>query len=205
MRMMLLLSTLSPIIPLTAGWRKRNGYLWYYALVGLCFDAMPYLSKNWFQMGFHWLGNVYLLVEFMMLSIYYRNKVFRSKTLFLFTLATGLTIFIISTSAQENGWRSFNYDATSFLNLFYLLLAMAGFYTLLRDQKTFFLERSSFFWVNVTILIYTSGNFFIFLLRNNIEANDPKFMDLLWARGFLSLNILKNMLLAIALYKKEDH
>lgn len=201
---MLLLSSLAPLFPIIIGWHKRFSILWWYALTGLCFDLMPYISKDWFHIGFYWLGNVYLGFEYFLLSFYYRNKVFKNKALFLCVFTTGIIIYITYTTCQHGSWLVFNYDATSFFNLYYLILSIIGFYFLLKEQRILFLDHSSFFWVNVAVLISSSGIFFIFLLRNTIEATDPKAMDILWDSVFLSLNILKNILLGIALSKKEE-
>lgn len=201
--MMLFLSICSPLLPLIAGWSKRCTTLWYYVLSALSVDLTAYLFKHILHLSYYWLSNVFVLLEFLFLTYYYKNSIFKNAMLFRIISIAGAIVFLVHTTASVH-WLTFNYTASSVLYCYYMVLAIAGFYHLLREKKMLFLEQSQFFWANVAILIYASGNFFIFLLRNSVQASDPKMMMVLWTSVFLSLNILKNVLLGVALSKKTE-
>lgn len=148
-------------------------------------------------------SNIFAILEFCLIIIYYKNKVFRSDTLFFLVLVEGLLLFFVTTYAGF-GWLKLNRLGVSLYMIHYIILAIAGFYTMLQQQKMLFLETSAFFWVNVTILVYASGAFFLFLSTSHIRnAADREALFQLWNTFFLSLNILKNILLGIALSKRE--
>ncbi len=201
---MLLLSILSPLFPLFTGWKNKRSYMWIYALLGIGTDLAVYLSKHYFHTSYYWMGNLFLLSEFLLISFYFRSKIFKSSLVFL-GVNMGICIFyilymLLSTSYADR----FNYTASSLFNLYYILLTIAGFYVLIKEAKLLPAERSSFFWVNTALLVYSAGNFFIFLLRNKINHTNPEIMLILWSAIFLSLNIAKNLLLGIAFLQQKS-
>jgi hypothetical protein len=159
------------------------------------------LFKRVLHRNFEWQGNVFALIEFTLIAFYYRHKILKSNNRFYIFWTTGLVFFLAYTSFSHH-WFSFNGLAISVLLLSYMSLGILGFYTLIKEQKTMFIEQSSFFWANVAIFIYASGTFFLFLLADRLKKNDMNSLMLLWSTVFLSLNILKNGLLGIALSKK---
>jgi hypothetical protein len=202
--MMLFLSICSPLLPLIAGWHKRFTCLWYYCLCALTVDVSIFLLKHIAHVNHYWPANIFLLAEFMFLTYYYRRRVLNNTVLFKVIALSGIGGFILHTTLMPARWLAFNYIASSVLNFYYIVLSISGFYCLLKEKKMIFPEQSTFFWANVAVLIYASGNFFIFLLRNSVQASDPGMMMMLWTTVFLSLNILKNILLAIGLFKKLE-
>jgi hypothetical protein len=120
-----------------------------------------------------------------------------------YLLGVGFSFFIIHTSLTK-GWFVINRVGTSVLLSIYTLCCIAGFLKILKEQRILHLEKSYQFWANVAILIYSSGAFFIFLAADTIRAENKAAMSQLWGTLFLSLNILKNILLGIALSKKEE-
>jgi hypothetical protein len=198
---LLICSILSPLFPLMYGWRKRFSILWWYAFASLSTDLITSLFKRVLHRNFEWQGNVFALIEFTLIAFYYRRKILKSNNQFYIFWTTGLVFFLAYTSFSHH-WFSFNGLAISVLLLSYMSLGILGFYTLIKEQKTMFIEQSSFFWANVAIFIYASGTFFLFLLADRLKKNDMNSLMLLWSTVFLSLNILKNGLLGIALSKK---
>lgn len=118
-------------------------------------------------------------------------------------MMAGLVFFIAHTSFGQ-GWFVINRTGMCVLLSIYMLTCIAGFHKILKEQKTLHLEHSSFFWVNVAILIYSSGAFFLLLGADTIRAMNKEAITHLWNTLFLPLNILKNILLGIALSKKEE-
>ncbi|WP_118950182.1 hypothetical protein [Taibaiella helva] len=202
--MLLLLSILSPLLPIIAGLRRRNNFLWWYAVCSILNEGLVPVVRRCFQAEVAITSNLFALCECCLIFLFYKNKVFPKGTLFYFWLGISLSFFITLTTF-DTGWFRLNRLGISVFLIEYIGLSIWGFFTILRQQKILFLEQSSFFWSNIAILIYSSGAFFLFLLTIHIKtAADKATLIQLWNTLFLSLNILKNILLAIALSKKED-
>lgn len=202
--MLLLISILSPLIPIIAGFRNRSNTLWWYSICSILNDCMIPVIRKTLGAEISVSSNIFAICEFILLLFYYKNRVFRRDTLFYFVLFVNIFLFLALTSS-DTGWLTLNRLGISIFMIQYIGLSIAGFLTILRQQKIVFLERSSFFWSNVAILTYSSGAFFLFLFTIHItDSEDWLALYRLWGTLFLSLNILKNILLGIALSKKEE-
>ncbi|PSK92156.1 hypothetical protein [Taibaiella chishuiensis] len=202
--MLVLLSTLAPFFPLIAGFRQRSSIIWWYCLFSLTTDLLTYyLRQQEIQLSLP--GNIFAGIEFLCLLFFYKNKVFlRRNTLFYIILASGILFFLTTTSLGP-GWFTLNRMGITMFLLLYIVLALTGFYMLLREQNSRSAERSSFFWVNTAVLLFASGAFFMFLYTANIKsAADKKALSQLWFTLFQVINILKNILLGIALIQKQE-
>jgi hypothetical protein len=197
-----LLSIFSPLIALVAGYRQRFTLLWYYVLAGLFFDLLLPLLKRGLEVNHFWAGNLFILVEFLMISFYYRERIFRNKLLFGSIVLIGSMFFITSTTVKSVF--AFNAFGASVFFFVYIVYGIVGLYKMLQAQNELFLERSSFFWVNVAFIIYASGNFLLFLFMDYLRQHDDKTLLMLWATSFQILNIIKNIVLGIALSKKSQ-
>ena len=96
-----------------------------------------------------------------------------------------------------NGFDSFTIGIESII---VILLCIS--YLLIQIKKTNnFLIYSTFnFWVIITFLIYFSGTFFLYLLTDH-SRNNPSFQKLYFIIN-ISFNILKNILLCVAMTMK---
>lgn len=199
---LLLLSACSSLLPLAAGRQTRGSRLLRcYALAG-CFYDVAVLLQTCFLAGNTLLsGNLYLPLEFTLLALYYKKEVFVQKTSFP-VISIIILLFYLAFTTYSKGWFYFNDTGTAVFNLYYTLVSLAGYLMLMREQKNSFLEKSAFFWANTAVIMYASGNLFIFLLRY-IELTDPLVFHDIWQRIFYPLNILKNVLLGIALSRRQ--
>ncbi len=204
--MLIEISTLSPLFPLTAGIiRQRRTIIWWYCLFSLAVDLVTYYLKWSLHINNSLPGNIFALVEFSCILFFYKNKVFLHRiTLFYLLLVCGC-LFFLSTTTIGHGWMKLNRMAITVFLLFYIILALTGFYTLLREQNTRSADRSYFFWANTAVFLFASGAFFLFLYTANIKsAADQKALSQLWFTLFQVINILKNILLGIALIQKQE-
>lgn len=201
---LLLISILSPLIPLVTGYRQaRRNPLWWYALICILSDTSIFIVKRALHLNFAWIANLFVIAELFLFIMYFKSKVFRKNTLLYYLLFASFLFFTVHTSLTK-GWFIVNRTGISVLLGIYMLCCIAGFYKILKEQKILHLEQSSLFWSNVAILIYASGAFFLFLVADTLRAENKVAMGQLWGTLFLSLNILKNILLGIALSKKEE-
>lgn len=189
-------------MPLIAGFKRRFSILWFYALTCLSLDLATTFLRRVLDMKHYFAANLFALVEFLIISFFYRKKIFRNDAVFYTIVVTLGSFFIINT--YPVALTDFNTFGSSFFSFSYIVYGIVGLYVLLKEQKVLFLEKSSFFWVNVAFIIYASGNFLLFLFRYYLQENDVQLYRLLWSTFFLALNILKNVFLAIALSKKTE-
>ncbi|RYD56594.1 MAG: hypothetical protein EOP56_11115 [Sphingobacteriales bacterium] len=197
------LSIFSPLLALVAGYRRRFTLLWYYALAGLFFDLLLLVLKRGLEVNHLWAANLFVLTEFLLLTFYYREQLFKNRALFSSLVFLGSAFFITTTALKSIF--AFNAIGASVFFLAYIIYGILGLYKMLQAQDELFLERSSFFWVNVALIIYASGNFLLFLFMDYLRQHDDKMLLMLWASTFQVLNIIKNMLLGIALSKKAQN
>jgi hypothetical protein len=176
--------------------------LWMYVLTGLFFDVLIMILKRGLHVNHYWAANAFMLSEFLLLSFFYRRKIFKSDRLFYFILLT-LSLFFVADTLRRPVF-TFNTFGCSIFYITYIGYSFAGMYALLREQKIMFLGSSYFFWANVAIIVYASGSFLLFLFRFYLLNRDIELLRLLWGTFFLPLNILKNIILGIALYKYKD-
>jgi hypothetical protein len=193
----LILSILSPLLPLAAGVKKRFSLIWSYCLVALLFDTTGTLLKRVFHVNHLWVGNIFLLVEFVLLSLLFRRIVPVRRTVFYIWIAFVSAIYLLL--SRHTFW-TFNLTSASIFSFLYILYSLAGYHSIVKEKETLFVERFWFFWLCSAIAIYASGSFLLFLFRNYMITKDPSLYLELWSLLFLSLNILKNLLLSIAIF-----
>lgn len=70
----------------------------------------------------------------------------------------------------------------------------------MKSERLVNLAHSSLFIISVAILLYASGSYMLFLFKPYLERINLEMMRRFWFYLFLPLNILKNILIAIALY-----
>jgi hypothetical protein len=196
------LSIISPLIPIIVGYRRRLTLLWVYAITGLTFDLLIPFLKRVLHVNYSWPGNLYVLLEFVMISLYYSQQVVARK-MAAYVFIGLLCLFFIGTTLNS-GMFVFNAFGASVFCFVFILYGISGLYKMLQEQKVLFLEQSAFFWVNVAFIIYASGNFLLFLFLDYLSQQDDGMLRLLWGVSFLILNIVKNIFLGIALSKKTQ-
>lgn len=195
----LVVSILSPLIPLITGMKKRLTLLWLYCLTGLAFELGITLFKRVFHINYLLPSNLYLLVECVFISFLFRKAVFHRALTFYLVLVS-LCLFFVITTVSGSVFQ-LNHLGASVLSLSYIVFAMLCLYGILKEQRTVYLEENWLFWLAVAFILYSSGNVLIFLFRPYLIDRDYEVFRKLWFYLYLMLNILKNILIAVALYR----
>lgn len=199
MPVLVLFSILSPLIPLSLGYRNRWTLLWVYPLVSLVFDLSISYFKRVEGLTAEWPINLYLGLEGLLLVTVFSRRLFpRRLVQRRWVLALILWTFVITAIAQ-GPLRYHHLGAIGFY-LLYILLSLAGLYSIIRNPSVVYLEKSWFFWFAAGILIYASGSFLLFLFRPYLVEVAPEFFALAWHSIFQLLNIIKNIMIGLALY-----
>lgn len=200
------LSICSPLLPvLMVHARKKNTLLWFYALAGFSFDLVSFLiryydGRNNRTTNLSLAENLFMIFEFLLISLYYRGKVFRQSRLYPFVILTLILLYALCNWSHYNVM--FNFVGGTLFDFACIVFAIMGFHTLLKKRKVVFLDKSSFFWINVAVLIYCTGNFLIFLFAGYLQEKDKAFLTNLWIFHNV-LNIIFSVLIAISFLKRN--
>jgi hypothetical protein len=196
-----LLSIFSPLLSVIVGWNKKHSLIWIYAVCAIFFDVFTsiYLKKV-VKVNSQWSANLFVLLEFVLISFYYKERIFWNRGLF-YTILVSFSVFFVVSTTYFSPF-VFNLFGASFFCLAYIIYTISAFYFMLQKKEILFLHRSSFFWVNVAFLIYASGTFLLFLSKDYLMTTDARFFMRLWSIVFVTLNIIKHILLALGLSKK---
>jgi hypothetical protein len=193
-----------PLIPILFGIRKRT-LLWYYIISGLLSDWIIV-----FLLGGHQermlVGNLFVLVEFVFIYKYYQQKIGNKNKWLLYA---NIPIFLFATVkmfeagssfAMQNAIMKFNWMGAAMLCLSYFSFSLAGFKQIIQEQKITHIEKSAFFLINTTFLIYFATVFMVLLFTNYLIDHDK--ITWFW-RFFEIMNILKYLVLARAFMLKD--
>jgi hypothetical protein len=153
------------------------------------------------------IGNLFILIEFLLVYSYYRpylkrgyNKVLiGSMVVFAFSVA-GMFYTVGEDVALSRPLTMFNWAGATLLCIPYIIFAFCGFLQIVREQKIIHLERSSYFIVNSTFLIYYATVFIVFLSSQYLV--DRAQIEIFW-HFFEGMNIMKYILLTFVFILKD--
>lgn len=166
------LSVFFVFLPLIIGWLKRKSLPFellplFYLLNISCVIGIIGLMMAKFKLNNLLLYDIYTIIEFIFISILYKrffeihSKIkLHSLIIFLFILLTTADVFFIS------GTKLFSDLSTSVEAIVFMLYSLIAFYVIIKNLIYKDVLKEPFFWINVAILIYFSGN--LFLLSNNL-------------------------------------
>ena len=197
----LIISVASFLLPLVFGYKKRQTLLWAYLFIGFAFDISLIILKRIYHVNIFPFANLYVLIEFLLLSAYYYKNATKNNTNFL--LITLIIACVYISQSIHNGTLNRNGTGASVLYVVYLLYALLGFYSISKKPVYANITTSSFFWVNVAILLGSSGRVILFLFEDYLIAHQNTYLGHLWI-VYRLLNVLINILFAIALTRRYE-
>ena len=195
-------SLLSPLVPIIAG-RKSRSVLWLYVITCLLFDLTIILLRRGLHVPHHPVTNIFLLTEFVLVSIVFKKQLEISHKGFWVFIVLSAGYFVFDTLHDSQYLRELNTEAGSYFYVIFILFSLYGFYKIIKKREMLLLEQSQEFWTNVAFLIYASGCCLFFIFKDYLKVNYPATFASLWGVFFLSLNIAKNLILAIAISKQK--
>jgi len=200
------ISVFSPLLPLIVGFRKRTSLLWFYALAGISFDIISLIVRAYNEhyhksLNLSLAENIFLIFEFSLISLYYRDKVFKKNKLFLVLILLLILLYVLCNLSYYN--LMFNFVGGTIFDFSCIIFAVIGLYSLIKKREVVFLDKSPFFWVNIALLLYCTGNFLIFLFAEYLQEKDSDFLRYLWIFHNV-LNILFSVLIAISFLKRNN-
>jgi hypothetical protein len=144
------------------------------------------------------LGNIFFLIQSILFLLIYGNSLKIKKLTIPVTLCYSLVFlanyFFIQGPLKLN---SFSHTLSS---LIFILFSLLYFRYLLVKLPVVFVDRMPMVWINLSVLIYYSGNLFLFILNNYFTNGSDGNQRFMWIIHN-SLNISKNLLLFIAIWQ----
>jgi hypothetical protein len=199
------ISTFVPLIPLTVAVVHRKNIqkniLPVIILIGLAFlmDVGALLLARQ-SVNTYPIGNIYLLVSFLLLSLSYYQVLNKPKwiagAMIFFTL-----FFVVNFTFFEKPLK-FNTYSNVMSSLILVAVAMRYLAKLLDDLPIIHVHLDPMLWVTFAILVYFGGTFFLFLVKNYLTYGDSGSHRNLWILHN-TLNIIKNILFTVALWQSS--
>lgn len=192
------LSICSGIVPLWIGIKKID-IIWIYVLVSLCSDVGSTIMGS-YNISIRWEGNVFLIVEYTLLTLFYRKYILRANSFIDLVLSLWPISFLLWPFLQHRSLsEQINFQGGAFFAGVFALYAIVGYYRLLHDQLIIQLETSPAFWLHTAVIIYSCGSALLFLFAKYLHEHYPEY-DTLCKTYFLTLNIVKHALLGRYFY-----
>lgn len=187
-------SIFSPVVPLSV---TRKGLAPYQITIVL-FIVLSFTAdvttRYLIEGRNYWFLHLYGFTEALLLFTFYIQVIDRFKKL---VYGMGVVYFIfyaINSIVWE--WDTFNTNARTAEAASMIGLAVMLLHQFYQNEDDMFIDRSPLFWINIAILTYFAGAFFTFILSAEILFGT----QMTWRLHNFS-NILKNLLLAIGLWR----
>jgi len=186
-------SALLPIISFVIQRKKIKSpliYIFLYVSFAFLFDVLS--SPPWTNAFF----NSFALLQIILLSMYYQKFLGRkSRIPIIFLVFAFILYFLFRTdfiATIDTRINSLNWIG----NLMIIVLSFFAFYKLLIDYQDENILNNIHFWVNSGLLIYYAGTLFVFCLAEFVKSSYQYYIPI--NNG---LNIIKNIILAVGLWK----
>ncbi len=194
-----IISWLSPLLPLFQFLRTskpRQLVLRLIALLaglGFLFDLIAYYlgSKG---VNTYPIGNAFMLVQAILLLLVYKEALNISKAVTIL-LGSGYSIFYLINYFWIQDPFSINSYSIVVSSVLLTLASLLYFRSLLRRLPETFVHRIPMVWINIAVLIYYSGNLFLFMLYNYLMSGA-------WLLHNI-LSIAMNVLFFIAIWQSQ--
>ena len=170
----LITTFLITVIPMViGGWKYRalnqeSKAIFWLAVVTFLLDA-PASYLFYHAKPNLFIGHIFTPLEFLFIVYIYRRPL---KSLIPEKWNTGLMVVIallaIGNTLFLQGIKENNTNIRTLESVLLILFSLLYFFQLARNLSVIHLEREPFFWFNTGVLLYFSGNAFIFLYSNYI-------------------------------------
>lgn len=147
--------------------------------------------------------HIYTVVEFLLITILYLKFFKRVVHPVIFFLVNIVFLSIAYIDYRINGLRSIDNLSISVESIILAICSLSLFYYVLKNLVFDNLLGSSIFWINTAILIYFSGNFFLFIFSDYLLLESEQIYNFVWSLVHSLFNIIYNLLLAIGFWKTK--
>lgn len=119
------------------------------------------------------LQDIYNPIEFVLFTLFYKSF-FDSlhKTIIHYILIGTFICIALFDSFFLNDFFTINNFSDSIEAIIFILYSLTAFFFIMKNLIYDNILNTSFFWINTAILIYFSGNLFLFLFSNYLQQNE---------------------------------
>ena len=193
----------SPLIPLLLSFRLTRALpeirliqllLW----IGFVFDLTSLLLGR-SKVNTYPIGNMFFLVQTIILLLIYSEK-FSESRIYLKIGGAIFTMFFLVNYFFIQGYNVLNFYSISLSALMFILLSLSYFAHLIRNLPEVYLHRMPMIWINIAVLVYYSGNLFLFIFNNYLSIGIGGNQRTMWILHNI-LNISKNAIFLVAIWQ----
>lgn len=147
--------------------------------------------------------HVFTVFEFILLSFFYKQffDTFIKSRIYIFLISFFLLVACYD-AFLLNGFNTMNNLAASVEFIILIIYALLSFFLILKNLVYENLLQTPFFWINTAVLIYFSGNLFLFLFTTYLQKYDIPDYGSLYAIHSV-LNIVYYILISIGFWKVQ--
>lgn len=151
----------------------------------------------------YFLTHFYTIIEFMLISFFYISYFKRYIKTFYFYVPMPLLLAVSFYEYKVYGLEKFDTFSVLMESVFLICFAMYFFYFVLKNLLIEDLLNSAVFWMNSAVLLYFSGNLFLFSFSDYLIQTDPTKRYILWGTIHSFFNIMFNLFIAIGFWKTK--
>ncbi|MEO7990866.1 MAG: hypothetical protein ABI663_15065, partial [Chryseolinea sp.] len=144
------------------------------------------------------IANFFFLFQALLLLILYKNALHIRLNYILIAVVYSF-IFLVNYFFLEGPYQ-LNAYTFSLSGVIFILLSLLYFRHLLITLPSDSVHRLPMVWINIAVLMYYSGNLFLFILNNYFSMGEHGNQRAMWILHN-ALNISKNLLFLIALWQ----
>jgi hypothetical protein len=184
------------VIDLRRAWTNLR-WLCLILIISLASDLISLLFVQ-YSLNTYIIGNVYLIIQFSLLALLFRNNLQHQIGIDIATIAS--ILFCLVNIINFQGAWVLNSVSNVLTSLVLIGFSLYYFYRLLNDLPIIHVQQLPMLWITFGVLTYYGGNFFLFLVNNYLTPGVAGSQRVMWILHNL-LNIIKNVLFAIALWQ----
>ena len=147
------------------------------------------------------VNRIFLVVEFSTLSwFYFSQLVFKYKKAVFLSASIFFLLYSIFDYLTTESSKNFSFIPLVFECLFFVMVIIYFFYEKIQYNLSIPILHTAEFWISIALLLYFSGNFFLFLYSKSMY-NNPSFR-VQFTIIYNTLTIFRDILLTVAVLVK---
>jgi hypothetical protein len=186
----------------------RIGYLAVMLIFSVLMDTIGLVNMIWFHIGqkMNLITNYYGVIEIATVTLVYKDQLSIKKKWVFYVFAVVLMVAQLAELHIFRGPMVFPGTTRSTLAIAVTIFALVYFYELMRDLPTVRIHHLPMFWINIGMLVYFTGNFFVFIMQDYLTRVMKDNMIFYWSfHNFMG--ILSNIFFSVGLLQvlRKEH
>lgn len=150
-----------------------------------------------------YVTHVYTILEFVLISLFFARAIKPSKLIYAILAVALVFLYISGYELFHDPEDTSDEISTTTEAIVFIIYSLSTFYYMLQHPGQSSVFSIPLFWFNTGILLYFSGNLFIFLFSNYLQAHSQQVYSELWGIHSV-LNIVFYILISIGFWKTKE-